>query len=64
MEVIAGVLLFLVGTAGFLWPERALRFWFLGLLSEDALSDAGKLFFRGLGGVCTLIGTGLVLSGG
>jgi hypothetical protein len=56
MSLLVGVLVFIVGLSGFLWPQKTLDFWFLGMLSEDALLERGQTFFRGLGAICMLVG--------
>lgn len=61
-NVIAGGLLFFVGLAGFLKPEQSIRFWFLGMLDKNALTDGGQKFFRALGVLCMAVG-GLVAVG-
>lgn len=63
MNVIAGMLLFVVGFAGFLWPEKTLRIWFLGMLKDDSLLSSGRTFFRGLGAFCILVGIIVAVSG-
>ncbi|APX98649.1 hypothetical protein SAMN05421809_3685 [Natronorubrum daqingense] len=63
MNAMAGILLFIVGFVGFLWPEKTLRFWFLGMLKDDSLLGTGRIFFRGLGALCMIIGIVIAVSG-
>lgn len=63
MNIISGLILFSVGLLGFLWPAKTLRFWYLGMLSEDAITERGYTFFRMLGGVCALAGLGIAILG-
>ncbi|RDI71401.1 hypothetical protein [Halopelagius longus] len=57
----APLLLVLVGLAGFLRPERTLRFSFLGSLTEGASTERGLWFFRGLGLLCVVSGAWMAL---
>ena len=56
VETFAPILLIIIGGAGAVAPELVLRFFFLGLLSEDALTKGGVTFFRTLGVLCMAVG--------
>lgn len=59
--IIIGLLLFIVGLAGALKPEQSLRFWFLGLLNKEPLTERGQTFFRGLGVLCMTVGIAVAI---
>lgn len=63
LNVIGGVLLFIAGLLGFVWPEKSIRYWYLGMLSEDTITKSGRTFFRVLGSVCALAALGIAILG-
>lgn len=46
---LGGVLLFILGLATVVFPEKLLRISYLGLLKEGTLSGGGKFFYRIIG---------------
>ncbi|KAA9396545.1 hypothetical protein Har1130_18010 [Haloarcula sp. CBA1130] len=63
MQAIAGVLLFVAGLTGAIWPEVTLQFWFFGAVNEGSASASTKTFFRGLGVLCAVAGLLVLISG-
>jgi len=63
MQAIAGLLLFVAGITGAIWPEATLQFWFFGAVDEGSASAGTKTFFRGLGVLCVAVGLLVSISG-
>jgi len=63
MQAIAGLLLFVVGITGAIWPEATLQFWFVGAVGEGSVSASTKTFFRALGVLCAASGLLVLISG-